>query len=158
MSKTSSSFFKGFMFIVFLAAVGFAGWKIVSSKVRNPSESMREKYHLTCDRIATITVALDEAFEEATMVPDATLAVHLKDLVDRYASDVIYKDAWGNDLLFQFGDGAEFYVASAGSDGRFAGFDNQGFYSSLPGQDIIARRGAWKLAPDDVQWGTTPAH
>lgn len=147
-------FFKGFFTIVFLALIGFAVYKIIGNKFVgvDSAAKTKQKYTLTCSRIVTIATALDEAFEEAIEVPDAKLAVELRSLVERYTKDAIYKDAWGNDLLFQFGDGAEFYIASPGSDGRFNGFDNQGFYSSLPGQDIIARRGGWRLAPMDTPW------
>ena len=156
MASFFKGFFKGLFTIAILTVAGFAIWKIVTSKfigVDSKAET-KQKYNLTCSRIVTITIALDEAFEEAVEVPDAKLAVELKPLVERYTQDAIYKDAWGNDLLFQFGDGPEFYVASSGSDGRFEGFDNQGQYSECAGRDIIARRGAWKLSPVNTPWDT----
>lgn len=156
MANSLKGILKGFITIAILAVAGFAIWKIATTKIKgtdSPAET-KHKYNLTCSRIVTITIALDEAFEEVIEVPDAKLAVELKTLVERYTQDAIFKDAWGNDLLFQFGDGPEFYVASPGSDGRFEGFDNQGQYTECAGQDIIARRGTWKLSPLNTPWDT----
>ncbi|MGB9006752.1 MAG: hypothetical protein WCB96_13595 [Candidatus Aminicenantales bacterium] len=57
-------------------------------------------------------------------------------------------DAWGNKLLVQIDPKNNTYrIASAGSDGRFLGFDQKGGYSDLAGKDIIFADGVPVFVP-----------
>lgn len=59
-------------------------------------------------------------------------------------------DAWGNEFLYKY-RGKEFQIASAGSDGKFEGFDQTGVYTdteeNLEGKDIIISNNGFLLLP-----------
>jgi hypothetical protein len=56
--------------------------------------------------------------------------------------------AWGNKLIVLIDPKNNTYrIASAGSDGRFLGFDQKGEYSELAGQDIIFADGTPVFVP-----------
>ncbi|MCP5047986.1 MAG: hypothetical protein GY940_12490 [bacterium] len=59
------------------------------------------------------------------------------------------KDPWGNDFVYKYGDKENYFVGSAGSDGKFDGFEQKGSYSvgNLTGQDIIFSNGDFVYAP-----------
>ena len=60
------------------------------------------------------------------------------------------KDFWGNDYLYQYND-HRFWIASAGSDGEFKGFEQTGVYplqdSYLRGKDIILTNNGFTVFP-----------
>ncbi len=60
------------------------------------------------------------------------------------------KDFWGNDFLYQYQD-HRFWIASAGSDGEFKGFEQTGVYplqdSYLRGKDIILSNNGFTVFP-----------
>ena len=136
--------------ILILGLLGVAGFLLVKKIDWKPEKSQydyQREYNITCKRILDITRALDESFEEAAVVPRAEYVFELKDYIVRYAQNLVLKDAWGQDILFKLGDMGNFYVASAGSDMIFDGFDQRGEYSDYNGQDIIMERVAWLLYP-----------
>jgi hypothetical protein len=72
------------------------------------------------------------------------------------------KDAWGNEFIYKF-QNERYWLASAGSDGKFAGFDQKGVYSDtekeIAGKDIIISNTGFILFPINEelyklsQWG-----
>jgi hypothetical protein len=57
-------------------------------------------------------------------------------------------DAWGNKCVVQIEPKNDTYrIATAGSDGRFTGFDQKGEYSDLAGKDSIFAEGAPVFVP-----------
>lgn len=61
------------------------------------------------------------------------------------------KDEWGNSLYYFHGTGKDnmkFSIGSAGSDGKFNGFDQSGSYTKYSGQDIIYSNGEFTFYPD----------
>lgn len=68
--------------------------------------------------------------------------------------EIPYKDAWGNDLLYQ-SKKEKFLIASPGSDGKFEGFDQRGVYrdsyEELQGKDIIISDEGFVYFPIDDQ-------
>lgn len=66
-----------------------------------------------------------------------------KDYIDEGSGKLkiklILKDAWGGDFYFK-SDGVNWWIGSGGSDGQFAGFDQEGDYKHLgeEGEDISA--------------------
>ncbi|MCP4218713.1 MAG: hypothetical protein GY765_29040, partial [bacterium] len=67
-------------------------------------------------------------------------------------NEVPLKDAWGNVFIYKY-KGAEFWLASPGSDGEFKGFKQKGFYLFQPkvtdGMDIIFSNAGFTLFPTD---------
>ena len=56
--------------------------------------------------------------------------------------------AWGNKLIVLIDPKNSAYrIASAGSDGRFSGFNQKGEYSDLAGKDIIFADGIPVFVP-----------
>jgi len=101
------------------------------------------KYQETLQRLREIVLAVESFRIVKDRVPES-LAV----LVPDYLPKLEEADAWGNKLivLIDFKNNT-YRVASAGSDGRFAGFDQKGEYFDLTGQDIIFADGAPVLVP-----------
>lgn len=64
------------------------------------------------------------------------------------------KDAWGNDLIYKF-QNEKYWIASAGSDGKFEGFDQKGVYidtdKEIAGKDIIISNKGFVFFPIDEQ-------
>ncbi len=75
---------------------------------------------------------------------------YYKNFVPLYMKQLSTKDAWGNDLYYR-ADGDSFWVGSAGSDGKFEGFDQQGHYTDLTGRDIILTGTKFVYGPKIVQ-------
>ena len=62
----------------------------------------------------------------------------IKDLFPEFLKELTEKDVWGNEFILKFdADSDLLLIASSGSDGKFEGFDQKGFYIDLPGKDII---------------------
>jgi hypothetical protein len=91
------------------------------------------KYGETLDLLREIAMAI-AAFQISTgKLPDT-----LASLVPEYLQELKEKDAWGNKLIYKVDPQKQkYWLASAGSDGKFSGFDQEGEYSELAGKDII---------------------
>lgn len=65
------------------------------------------------------------------------------------------KDAWGNDLIYKF-QNEKYWIASAGSDGKFEGFGQNGVYADnekeIAGKDIIISNKGFVFFPIDEQF------
>ena len=74
----------------------------------------------------------------------------LSDLVPEFIAEEKLMDAWGNPFHYKIGThfGETFWLASGGSDGRFQGFDQEGTFVELDGQDIISRGGGFVFEPE----------
>ena len=57
------------------------------------------------------------------------------------------KDPWGNGYLYRV-EGRSYWIASGGSDGSFLGFEQQGGYDRLEGQDIVFSDGRFQYRPN----------
>jgi hypothetical protein len=140
-------FIKAIFILGLIGVAAFLAIKKINWKPEKSEYDYQREYNITCKRILDITRALDESFEEAAIIPRADYVYELKDYIVRYAQNLVLKDAWGQDLLFKLGDMGNFYVASAGSDLVFDGFDQRGEYTGYDGHDIIMERVAWLLYP-----------
>ena len=63
-----------------------------------------------------------------------------------YIKKLPLKDAWDNDIYYQYGTGGikkSYRIGSAGTDGVFKGFSQNGTYSSIKNNDIIYKNGAF---------------
>jgi tetratricopeptide (TPR) repeat protein len=115
------------------------------NKVRAGSQppGLVAKYEETLQRLREIVLAV----ESFRIVKDK-LPGSLSVLVPDYLPKLVEADAWGNKLIVQIDPKNNTYrIASAGSDGRFAGFDQKGEYSDLAGKDIIFADGVPVFVP-----------
>jgi len=71
-----------------------------------------------------------------------------KDLAPFYIKRLPTKDAWGNNFYYKKEAPDTYWIASAGSDGKFDGFAQKGKYTKLEGKDIIFLNGVFEFAPD----------
>jgi Subtilase family/Type II secretion system (T2SS), protein G len=83
--------------------------------------------------------------------PKAANISDLKKIIEGPYIKSLPQDAWGNELFYQCdeGDPGRFRLASAGSDGKFEGFNQQGRWSAFEGQDLI-------LVSPDPPWQYAP--
>jgi hypothetical protein len=61
---------------------------------------------------------------------------YYKNFVPLYMASLPTRDAWGNPLHYK-AEGSRFWIGSGGSDGQFAGFDQEGDYTDWQDKDII---------------------
>ena len=115
------------------------------NKLRSGSQpaGLVAKYQEALDRLREIVLAV-ETFKMFKDKLPASLAA----LVPEYLPELVETDAWGNKLVVQIDVKNNTYrIASAGSDGRFSGFDQKGEYHDLAGKDIIFADGAPVFVP-----------
>jgi len=91
------------------------------------------KYKETLDLLKTLATAV-----ATYQIGENKLPGSLASLVPDFLPKLQEVDAWGNKLIYKVdAQGQQYWLASAGSDGRFDGFDQKGEYSELAGKDII---------------------
>jgi hypothetical protein len=77
-----------------------------------------------------------------------------KELGDSYLKDISIGDGWNRYFLYGYNDQGDYWIASAGSDGLFDGFDQHGKYAekwALKGMDIMFCNGRFILNPKTSQ-------
>lgn len=111
--------------------------------------SVRSKLKITLRIVADLGKAVNEYVEEYGFAPeiDSVNDLHLYPRFAPYFRDLTIKDAWGNDLYYR-ADGPRFWIASAGSDGKFQGFDQEGVYRDYSGRDLIFSGKRFVFWPD----------
>lgn len=108
----------------------------------NPAE-IRDKYSQTISLIRKVSTALEMYLLEKNNMPKS-----LQELIPDFLENNNLKDSWGTPLFFQSNkDGEGYYIASAGSDRKFSGYQQTGEYTRLEGQDIICQDGSFIFAP-----------
>ena len=123
----------------------------LSTKLGNASLSSKMK--ITMAILHTTGRGIQSFINDYDYAPDVKKLDELnyyKNFVPLYMKQLSTKDAWGNDLYYK-ADGDNFWVGSAGSDGKFEGFDQQGHYSDLAGRDIILTGTEFIYGPKIVQ-------
>jgi len=104
---------------------------------------VQAKYTQTLSLIKNVAMAVERYHLDKMNLPKS-----LKELTPDFIKETNLKDAWGTPLFYQASkDGMGYYIASAGSDRKFSGFDQQGEYTRLQGQDIICQDGSFIMAP-----------
>lgn len=72
-----------------------------------------------------------------------------EDFISKYAADGTHlplEDGWGNYLYYKT-DENDYWLGSAGSDGRFEGFAQKGMYTDVEGKDVILSNGRFIYYP-----------
>ncbi|MBN1197252.1 MAG: type II secretion system protein GspG [Candidatus Aminicenantes bacterium] len=111
--------------------------------------SLTSKLKITMRTIMQLGEAVDQYVAEYGVAPEVESIndLHLYPRFAAYFRDLILKDAWGNDFYYR-ADGARFWIASAGSDGEFQGFDQEGVYRDYSGRDLIFSGKRFVFWPD----------
>ncbi len=111
--------------------------------------SLTSKLKITMRIMMDLSRALNRYIKEYGFAPKVKSLedLHLYPRFIPYFKDLILKDAWGNFFHYQV-DGAVFRIASAGSDGEFQGFEQEGAYRDLSGRDVILSGERFVLWPD----------
>lgn len=92
-----------------------------------------EKYRETLNILRQFATAI-----ATYQIGKNTLPESLASLVPDYLPRLQDADAWGNRIIYKVdAHSQKYWLASAGSDGRFDGFDQEGEYAELAGKDII---------------------
>jgi hypothetical protein len=127
-------------------------WKVISWKKIKTDDDFKKEYGYTCAALLKISDAVAQNLSEMGTVPQVSSINDLKKYVERYNKFCPVKDIWGNELLYKALSETDYLLASAGSDGVFNGFEQDGQYSEYNGKDIIIETGAWKFAPKDAEY------
>lgn len=109
------------------------------------------KYKISAMELKTATGAIESFMTLNYNAPKVTAFRDLKsELEPFYIKTLPLTDAWGNNFLYKVTGEKEdiYFVASPGSDGIFAGFDQKGKYTELKGQDIIYSCGMLAYGPE----------
>ncbi|MCJ7682425.1 MAG: type II secretion system protein GspG [Candidatus Aminicenantes bacterium] len=119
--------------------------KVDSEKIISNDPLLVEYYNQTMQRMKQLTMGVQVFYLDNMKLPSS-----LQELLEGgFAREEHMRDAWGRPFHFKADPGNETcWIASAGSDGRFEGFDQKGTYSVLPGKDIIAYDTDFVFAPD----------
>jgi hypothetical protein len=96
--------------------------------------------------------AIESYITDRGQAPQRETLRELKELLEPFhIREVPLKDAWGNDYYYYHGTGkakTSYAIASAGSDGKFAGFEQKGDYMDYKGKDIIFSNGVFTYRPN----------
>lgn len=99
-------------------------------------------YLKTIGSMKTIATALEIYCVDQMRYPE-----RLSDLAPMFIKTVP-QDAWQKDFFYRAGaDGQGYALASAGSDGKFLGFEQRGDYTALQGQDIVMKNAELVFSP-----------
>lgn len=96
-------------------------------------QDLVEKYRETMNILRQFATAV-----ATYQISRNTLPESLASLVPDFFPRLQDTDAWGNKLIYKIDARSQkHWLASAGSDGRFDGFEQEGEYAELAGKDII---------------------
>jgi len=103
-----------------------------------------------------IAVAVKNYSIDFGYVPKVSTTPELKKLLDGFYIKALPQDAWGRDFIYKFNerDADQYWLGSAGSDGVFRGFEQNGRWNALDGQDVILidKPLSWVYAPVIGDW------
>jgi len=113
---------------------------------------LKAKYIQTMEDMRRVSSAIKNFSLDFGYAPKAANISDLKKVLEGSYMSSLPQDAWGNDLFYQFDDrdSNRFRLASAGSDGKFEGFGQQGRWHTMEGQDLVlvSPGPPWQYAPE----------
>jgi len=132
--------------------VAFLALSAIKMAQTGQDHAEKAKYKTTMTDMRNIAVAIKSYLLDFGNAPKAANIQELKKLLDLYyIKDCPTQDAWGNDFIYRFDENNpnQYWLATAGSDGKFAGFGQKGTWDTLQGQDIILTNFSpfWIYAP-----------
>ncbi|MFC2146210.1 hypothetical protein ACFLRT_02490 [Acidobacteriota bacterium] len=113
----------------------------------NDPASLSKKIKATMALLKKIGVAIEYYIVDNSKAPQVESVEELKRVLHIALPT---NDPWGNDLYYFHGTGLDqhlYAIGSAGSDGVFEGFNQEGEYSDYRGKDIIFSNGVFILRP-----------
>jgi hypothetical protein len=118
-----------------------------------PINDLLSQYKQTMEAMRQIALAIKDYSTDFGFVPRVASAEELGKLLRGAYIKNLPQDAWGHDFLYKFNETkpSQYWLASAGSDGLFEGFDQYGRWEPFQGQDIILTNepSPWICAPND---------
>lgn len=109
------------------------------------------KIKATMGDMKTMGAAIEDYMTDMYEAPQVDSVQGLKEkLQPFYIKTLPLKDAWGNEFYYYHGTGENkdtYAIGSAGSDGKFEGFDQKGTYTDYKGKDIIFSNGMFTFYP-----------
>lgn len=143
--------------ILIAAALGLLGIGTgLARPLQEQAPDPKSEYPRTMEDMIEVTLAVKNYSIDFGYVPKVSTAQELKKLLDGFYIKTLPQDAWGRDFLYKFNakDSSQYWLASAGSNGVFKGFDQRGQWSALDGQDIILTNTppSWVYAPAIKDW------
>jgi hypothetical protein len=116
---------------------------------RKKNETRKQNpVEVTMDDLEGIGFTIDAYKEDTGKVPETDSLEKVAEVIKEYYSFRTLMDIWGNPFLYQ-AEGDTYWVASAGSDGKFDGFNQTGQYDPDETKDIIFSNGAFTYRPKE---------
>jgi len=111
------------------------------------------KQKSTMGDMRTLAMALESYLVDNNQLPPGNTLADIKAKLEPfYIKSVPLKDAWGNDFLYKAGKNLQYCLASAGSNGVFDGWEQQGYYQAVSktdfAKDIILCGGSFVYGPN----------
>lgn len=148
-----------------LVLIALAAVFLFTSTAFGDEAGIKEKYRKTVEDLKYFKDAILDYLVDNTNAPKAKTMAELirQDVGNGLSFTVFYleqipedqvplKDPWGNEFLYKH-DKRRFWIASAGSDGKFDGFNQTGAYTDseneLEGKDVIVSNNGFLLLPLD---------
>lgn len=114
--------------------------------------SVTSTLKITIRKMIQLGRAIHAYRTERGYAPKVTEIDQLKtyeDFISKYSeggTPLPLDDGWGNYLYYKT-EGNDYWLGSAGSDGRFEGFDQKGMYTDVEGKDVILSNGRFIYYP-----------
>jgi hypothetical protein len=142
-----------------IVEIRFQGMPVSRSEARKRISKFSHllKVKETMQLMKQIGYAIESYLSDKYRVPAGPSLSKIKPLlVPKYAEDIPLKDAWGNNIRYLYGKGKEkdfYWLGSGGSDGRFRGFRQKGYYETTlnDGKDIVYSNGAFFHRPREIR-------
>lgn len=145
----------GFEFIALLPATAMAGMVGAVAIPNLLSARQKGEQKVTISNMKMISTAIQMYIIDNGSPPQGNTLEEIRaKLEPLYIKSLPVKDGWGNDFVYQFvGKSGQFdyYVGSAGRDGVFEGFEQNGIYNATQfndfNRDIIMKNGQIMYGP-----------
>lgn len=128
--------------------------EITRMRAAVPELKTRVEYQKALDDIQNIGGAIEFFINEHQFPPRVTSIEELAgfkvgtvDFIPFYLKVLPARDPWGNEYLYRV-ENRSYWIASGGSDGTFIGYEQQGGYDALEGQDIVFSDGRFLYRPN----------
>lgn len=122
--------------------------EIIGLKLKTIVKEKKERYVIAMKDLRSIGTAIESYITDEYATPKANSIEELgKILSPFHIRKMPVIDPWGNKYLYKKVGKDEYFIASAGSDGIFEGFDQKGKYINTEGKDIIFSNGTYVYCP-----------
>ncbi len=120
----------------------------LKKKKGGEAEMMQNPVQTTIEDLEGLGFIIMTWIEDTGKAPQADSLEKAAEIIKEYYSFHKMVDVWGNAFLYKE-EGGKYWVASAGSDGKFDGFDQTGRYDMDDAKDIIYSNGEFTFRPKE---------